>query len=146
MVLFQKEISEFDRYDEIVEMDNPGGFKPFVIRVRNQVSGSIAHPEEGYLVGFSTKCTHMGCPVEPDVKNMICGPCICHGTVFDLTKGGLVVIGHATQNLSQLDLKLLYEDNLIYVYATDWLENTPAQADEPTTDQLKFTDAVFVIT
>ena len=146
MVLFEQEISKFDKYNEIVEMDYPNGFKLFAIRIQNQVSGSIAHPEDGYLVGFSTKCTHMGCPLEADGKLMICGPCVCHGTVFDLTKAGLVVIGHATQNLPQLDLKLLYEDNLIYVYATDWLENTPAQADEPTTDQLKFPDAVFVIT
>ena len=146
MVLFKKEISEFDNNDVVVDMDNPDGFPTFAIHIQEQVFGSIARPDGGYLIGFSTICTHMGCSVAPNLERMICGPCRCHGTVFDLSKGGLVVIGHATQNLPQLDLKLLYEDNSIYVYATDWLENKPAQADEPSNQKLKFPDAVFVIT
>ncbi len=66
-----------------------------------------------HLMGFSAICTHMGCrlvragdALTPDsvTGDLVCGPCPCHGTVFNLSKGGVVVLGPASQHLPQLAL------------------------------------------
>lgn len=71
--------------------------------------------ETRYFLAFLNVCTHMGCRLVYAVKGArpvqlvpisetgaTCGPCHCHGTTFDLTKDGLVVLGPATQNLPVL--------------------------------------------
>ena len=130
-MLFKKEISEFE-FNKIVEMDSPSGLKLFAMRIHDEVSGSIPHPQSGYLVGFSRTCTHMKySPLEPKPKKMICGPCPWHGSVFDLARGGLVIIGHATQNLPQMRLEIYQDGDTTFVQAIEWIKKEPAQSVDP---------------
>ena len=103
--------------------------------VGRRVAGAAAINDEKYLVAFSTICTHMGCHLaqvrhEPEdgasTDSLTLGPCACHGTLFDLLKSGLVVLGPATQNLPQL--RLMRDEKRIY--AEGWVfrgghEQTP---------------------
>jgi Rieske Fe-S protein len=107
-----------------------GDFKgAFVVLITNAVPGSIPHPDsaKGYLIGFSNICTHLGCPVQlnPDStsEQIITKPCPCHGTSFDLTRQGLVILGQATQNLPQLQLQLADGDTTVEAF--DWVKNPP---------------------
>lgn len=112
----------------------------FAVRVATRVPGSIAidptRPSDGFLVGFSSICTHMGCQLaggknstalqyardaRTGKEQLVCGPCPCHGTSFDLLQRGLVVLGPATQNLSQLDLAIGADGQ--EVKAKNWLSN-----------------------
>ncbi len=104
--------------------DNGTRAGAFLLRLRTPAAGSIPDPRGvGHLVAFGTACTHMGCLLvrgegagEHDVgydppsgdrpEKVVCGPCPCHGTSFDLTREGLVILGPATQNLPQLVLEI----------------------------------------
>lgn len=68
------------------------------------------------IVAFSTLCTHMGGPLAGAYKSRdkVLGPCPIHMTIFDLTRHGMVVSGHATQSLPQVVLKTKGDD----IYAT----------------------------
>lgn len=85
-----------------------------------------ANPE--WLVAFSNICTHMGCAVLPPTKRSIledtylAGPCPCHMTMFDLSRGGMVIIGPATEALPQLSLKLI-EPAQTMVRIDDWIRD-----------------------
>lgn len=96
--------------------------------------------ERGFIVGFSSVCTHMGCllvwgrdkadhvieyssGVGGHRFSLTCGPCPCHGTTFDLLKSGLVIMGPATQNLPQLAL-IVHGDEL---EITGFVSNPPPQ-------------------
>ena len=104
-------------------------------------SGALPHPEGGFLIGFSAVCTHMGClllntdddgkPVLGYPDRLVCGPCPCHGTSFDLNKSGLVVLGPATQNLPQLELEIDGED----LVAFDWRKKPPYQHQDTRDEQ-----------
>ncbi len=105
----------------------------FVMRVPEKVHGPcIEDPRGGFLAAFGNACTHMGCHLvtgqrdhdkktitfEPSIKEkkdqtLICGPCPCHGTSFDLMRSGLVILGPATQNLPQPKLSLSEDENLV---------------------------------
>lgn len=86
----------------------------FAVRLSFDAAGSFDMGEHGHLVAFGNACTHMGCllvtdaegPVEydPAQRRLVCGPCPCHGTSFDLTLRGLVILGPATQHLPQLTI------------------------------------------
>ena len=106
----------------------------FIIRIHEHVQGSVSLPnEDGELLAFGNACTHMGCllisgrdsdqhnihytePTRNSPGKVICGPCGCHGTMFDLTKAGLVILGPATQHLPQLALEIVGDE----VIAKDW--------------------------
>lgn len=100
----------------------------FVMRFERQVIGALAHGGH-YYVGFGTACTHMGCVLVPrhgmGARGDICGPCPCHGTTFDLTLGGLVVLGPATQDLPQAVLEVQGDA----IVATAWVRD-PDPRDE----------------
>lgn len=76
---------------------------------------------ENSIVAYSSLCTHMGCAVSEQVKpdKEMAGPCPCHYTTFDLSKGGLVIGGAATTNLPQVRLDV--EDGDIYATGVDGL-------------------------
>jgi Rieske Fe-S protein len=86
----------------------------FLLRIRAPVPGAEPAPDgNGYFVAFVNSCTHMGCRIETidyglpaklEDEKLICGPCPCHGTSFDLARQGLVILGPATQNLPQLTI------------------------------------------
>ena len=82
---------------------------------------------DGYLVAFGTTCPHMGCVVNKvqhalpngdDPETLVTRPCPCHGSTFDLRKGGLVILGPATQDLPQLKLK--FSTDGTQVEAIEW--------------------------
>jgi arsenite oxidase small subunit len=93
----------------------------FAVRLKTQAPGSVAHPDGGFVAAFGIACTHMGCllvhepPAAGDLdygapgagqpERLVCGPCPCHGSSFDLIRAGLVIQGPATQNLPQLAVR-----------------------------------------
>ncbi|MDA1013173.1 MAG: Rieske 2Fe-2S domain-containing protein [Planctomycetota bacterium] len=116
------DIREFGRAYCFAEGPFSGGI---AVRVRSNWPGSVPDPRDtGWLIGFATTCPHMGCSLVssdeclPDAEQpmtyafsnygeeLVCGPCRCHGTTFDLAKSGLVVLGPSTQNLPQLELRV----------------------------------------
>lgn len=58
----------------------------------------ITQPKPGEFKGFSSTCTHMGCPLHDVTHGTI--NCICHGSQFSITNGH-VVTGPATRPLPQ---------------------------------------------
>jgi arsenite oxidase small subunit len=60
------------------------------------------------VVAFSTACAHMGAPLDNvyDHEHGVLGPCPLHFSTFDLTKGGMLVMGKATQQLPQVVLEV----------------------------------------
>ena len=70
----------------------------------------------GDIVAFSYLCSHMGCPLTGlyNKEHKMLGPCPCHYSRFDLAKGGLLILGQATQSLPQILLETRGDD----IYAT----------------------------
>lgn len=60
------------------------------------------------IVAFNQHCTHMGGPLAGTYQRelQMLGPCPLHLTTFDLTRHGMVVSGHATASLPQIELAL----------------------------------------
>ena len=118
------EITEYDRAYPVVADD---GTELFLLKVRAD-AGDL-------YMAFSNVCTHMGCTLlkEPDGENgvplrrdssgsLVCGPCRCHGTSFDLSRQGIVVLGPATQHLPEMKLNTSGG-----IAASDgWVRETPA--------------------
>lgn len=79
------------------------GAPAILLRLHEPALGGIGPNRE--IVAYSTLCTHKGCPVlyRPDRKLIICP---CHWSTFDPAKSGILVIGQASQNLPQIELRL----------------------------------------
>lgn len=56
------------------------------------------------IVAYSRICVHRGCPVNYDASREIF-VCPCHYSVYDASKAGEVVVGHATTNLPRITLE-----------------------------------------
>ncbi len=85
----------------------------YVIKFGRPVMGGVG--PDGDIVAFSRLCPHMGCTLKQfiaDQGTLICG---CHYSMFDLSKGGMMVIGQATDNLPQVVLE--YEESSGDIYA-----------------------------
>ncbi len=112
----------------------------FVLRLPDRIRGAepLGDDPLTYLVGFSAVCTHMGCILvdsesgvvrrgtDTETEALACGPCVCHGTTFDLLRAGLVVLGPATQHLPQLRLEVSGEE----VRSVGWFGDDDAPNDE----------------
>lgn len=59
----------------------------------------IAQPEAGTIVAMTAICTHMGCTVVPDGKQL---KCPCHASIYSLT--GQNESGPAPSPLAQIDV------------------------------------------
>ena len=68
------------------------------------------------MVALNSFCTHQGMALTGQFKAAegIVGPCPLHWTIFDMTRHGMVVAGHATLGLPQITLELDGDD----IYAT----------------------------
>lgn len=68
------------------------------------------------VVAFNPVCTHMGGPMENAYKAeyKILGQCPFHQSTFDLTRHGMIISGHATESLPQIQLETEGDD----IYAT----------------------------
>lgn len=66
---------------------------------------------DGDVVAFSRLCAHMGAPLnyKADTNAFHCP---LHFALFDATKGGLTVIGQATDNLPQVELEVDSHGNI----------------------------------
>jgi arsenite oxidase small subunit len=74
-----------------------------LVKLGERALGGIG--PEGDIVAFFTACPHMGCELGIDTERNVAGPCGCHRSRFDLTRGGAQIIGRATQNLVQIELE-----------------------------------------
>ena len=58
----------------------------------------------GDIVAYSRICVHKGCPVNYDASREIF-VCPCHYSVYDASKTGEVIVGHATTSLPRITLE-----------------------------------------
>lgn len=87
--------------------------KPVGFNYPDELSPAIAvrmsHPVEGGagpngdIVAYSKICVHRGCPVNYDSGREIF-VCPCHYSVYDASKEGEVIVGHATTSLPRIVL------------------------------------------
>lgn len=84
--------------------------KNFLVKLGAPALGGVG--PAGDIVAFNYICTHMGCSLKGLYKHehRMLGPCPCHYTRFDLSKGGMVIIGQATLSLPQILLEVEKED------------------------------------
>lgn len=125
------------------------------IALPSTVEGTARH-----VMGMSATCTHMGCvlpgetvthsaPTAAEREKVICGPCPCHGTTYDLSKGGLVVLGPATQHAPMVELVYEPSDSPTHLVGLRWRgcvapaeERWPALAEQQEVELLrKFNEA-----
>ncbi len=68
------------------------------------------------VVAFNPVCTHMGGPLEQAYRAeyKALGQCPFHQSTFDLTRHGMIICGHATESLPQIQLDVEGDD----IYAT----------------------------
>lgn len=92
-----------------VAFELPDGLQGFVVALRRPAAGGIG--PDGSIVAFSSVCPHMGCPIAVetgvDVDRGRFGPCLCHHSVFDLTRDGRMLHGRASSNLSRIELTIV---------------------------------------
>lgn len=112
------------------------GTNNFITRVGDGAWGGVGPNSD--IVAYSSICTHMGCSVEGQVTpdQEMAGPCPCHYTSFDLSKGGIVVDGAATTDLPQIrldvegdDIYAMGVDGLVYGQRHNLRDGTPVEAE-----------------
>ncbi len=84
-----------------------------VILIRTGVPSIGGVGPDNDIVGFSGYCAHMGYPLSYD-PNTNCLLCTMHFSQYDITKGGMQVIGHPNQYLAQLVLEYDSSSGTIY--------------------------------
>lgn len=72
------------------------------VRMPAPVEGGIGPHRD--IVAYSRICVHRGCPVNYDAGRGTF-VCPCHYSVYDASKAGEVVVGHATTNLPRITLE-----------------------------------------
>ncbi len=86
--------------------DNGTGTESILVKLGVPAGGGIG--PDGDVVAFNTLCPHMGGPLSAVYKReeKALGPCPFHQSLFDLTRHGMVISGHATESLPQVLLEL----------------------------------------
>jgi len=81
-----------------------------LIKLGTAVEGGVG--PEGDIVAFSTQCPHKGFPLfyRADDRTLSCPG---HYSRYDCERGGLLVWGHATQNLPQFKLRVTAEGDIL---------------------------------
>lgn len=82
----------------------------FLVKLGATANGGVGPASD--IVAFSYLCSHMGCPLEGlyNKEHKMLGPCPCHFSRFDLSKGGVLILGQATQSLPQIVLEVRGDD------------------------------------
>lgn len=83
----------------------------FLVKLGTPAGGGVG--KDADIVAFNGLCTHMGGTVTDGGyhhEDKVAGPCPFHLTTFDLTRHGLIVAGHATQSLPQIQLETKGDD------------------------------------
>lgn len=86
--------------------DSPG----VLIKLGVAVDGGVG--PESDVVAFSTQCPHKGFPLfyRADDRTLSCPG---HYSRYDCERGGLLVWGHATQNLPQFTLRVTVQGDIL---------------------------------
>lgn len=71
------------------------------VRMSAPLKGGVG--PHGDIVAYSRICVHKGCPVNYDAGREIF-VCPCHYSVYDASKTGEVIVGHATTSLPRITL------------------------------------------
>lgn len=125
-------VSELARGDVSTFAYPLNGQQNFLTRLSEGAWGGVG-PDDA-IVAYSTVCTHMGCSIggSVDTDRATAGPCPCHYTSFDISKGGLTVVGPATTDLPQIELEVdggtIYAtgvDGLMYGYRNNLRDGDP---------------------
>jgi arsenite oxidase small subunit len=93
-------------------------FNVWIVKLGERSVGGVG--PDGDIVAFVPPCTHMGGPLVFNPKTN-CAVCPLHYTQFDLTRGGKVVSGHATQSLPQVMLEFDERTGDIYAVGVNQL-------------------------
>ena len=90
------------------------GIQNMIVKLGTPAGGGVGSKTD--VVAFNLACSHMGGPLAGSYKkdDKVLGPCPFHLSTFDLTRHGIIVTGHATQSLPQIDLEVDGDD----IYAT----------------------------
>lgn len=99
------------KQDAPVFFDYPSaGIKNMLVKLGAPAGGGVGPMKD--VIAFNPVCTHRGGQLDkvyrPEYK--VLGQCPLHQTTFDLTRHGIVVSGHATQSLPQIELELEGDD------------------------------------
>ncbi len=88
------------------DAESPG----VLVKLGVGVEGGVG--PEGDVVAFSTQCPHKGFPLfyRPDDRTLSCPG---HYSRYDCERGGMLVWGHATQNLPQFKLRVTAEGDIV---------------------------------
>ncbi|MFQ5636856.1 MAG: arsenate reductase (azurin) small subunit [bacterium] len=86
----------------------------FLVKLGEKAGGGVGSDQD--VVAFSSLCPHMGGLLNKSYNSdhKVAGPCPSHLTTYDLTRHGMVVAGHAVENLPQIVLEVQGGD----IYAT----------------------------
>ena len=97
-----------------------------LVKLGRPAGGGLGPAQD--IVAFNALCTHQGGLLRDayNAEHKAAGPCPIHLTTFDLTRHGMVIAGHATQELPQVVLELDGDDifavgimGLIYGYPSN---------------------------
>lgn len=121
---------------DVIEFDYPlQGQSNFLTKLGESAWDGVGADED--IVAFNSQCTHAGCSVAGQVvpEGNRAGPCPCHYTSFDISKGGLVNMGQATSDLPQIELDVedgeiyaTYVEGLVWGYHNNLRNGTPIEA------------------
>jgi arsenite oxidase small subunit len=85
-----------------VDFNFPDEHSPAIaVRLSHPIEGGVGPNHD--IVAYSRICVHKGCPVNYDSGREVF-VCPCHYSVYDASKTGEVVIGHATTKLPRITL------------------------------------------
>lgn len=85
-----------------VDFTYPDASSPAIaIKLSHPVEGGVGPNSD--IIAYSRICVHKGCPVNYDSSREVF-VCPCHYSVYDPSKTGEVVIGHATTKLPRITL------------------------------------------
>ena len=90
--------------------DKGPGTESILVKLGVPAGGGIGPDMD--VVAFNTLCPHMGGPLSNvyQKEEKALGPCPFHQSLFDLTRHGMVISGHATESLPQVLLELDGDD------------------------------------
>ena len=85
-----------------------------IVKLGTRAGGGVGAGKD--VVAFNTFCTHQGGDLKKtySAADKSLGQCQYHQSTFDLTRHGIIISGHATENLSQIELEVDGND----IYAT----------------------------
>lgn len=89
-------------------------FKNILVKLGVPAGGGVGPMKD--VVAFNPVCTHMGGPLDKTyhAEYKVLGQCPFHQSTFDLTRHGMIISGHATESLPQIQLEVEGDD----IYAT----------------------------